>query len=67
MGSTPDLSAARGRKSSYSGDKGGDCVEIATFPAAIAIRGSKNLQGPALTPTPAAFSAFVVAAANGTR
>ncbi|MEV0372013.1 DUF397 domain-containing protein [Streptomyces sp. NPDC050636] len=65
MGSKPDLNQARWRKSSYSGDKGGDCVEIATLPTTIAIRDSKNPEGPALTFPPAAFSAFVAAVANG--
>jgi hypothetical protein len=46
---TPDLSAARWRKSSHSGDTGGECVEVAGLPAAIAVRDSKNPDGPALT------------------
>ena len=37
------------RKSSYSGGNGGDCVEVArTLPAAIAVRDSKDPDGPAL-------------------
>ncbi|MFJ2233944.1 DUF397 domain-containing protein [Streptomyces sp. NPDC087859] len=51
------------RKSSYSGDQGGDCVEIAAAPAtiaiAIAIRDSKNPTGPILTIAPATFHHFV--------
>ncbi|MFD4526876.1 DUF397 domain-containing protein [Streptomyces sp. NPDC058470] len=48
------------RKSTYSGDQGGSCVEIAPTPcAAIAVRDSKVPGGPALTLTPAAFTAFV--------
>ena len=48
------------RKSTYSGDQGGDCVEIAETPYAdVAVRDSKNPTGPALTLTPAAFTAFV--------
>ncbi|MET7932165.1 DUF397 domain-containing protein [Streptomyces sp. NPDC005322] len=31
MGSTPDLTAVRWRKSSYSGSDGGDCVECAAL------------------------------------
>jgi hypothetical protein len=46
---TPDLSAARWRKSSRSGDTGGDCVEVAGLPGAVAVRDSKNPDGPALT------------------
>ncbi|KUL46424.1 DUF397 domain-containing protein [Streptomyces regalis] len=48
------------RKSSYSGDQGGSCVEIAETPhTTLAIRDSKNPAGPILTLEPAAFSAFV--------
>jgi hypothetical protein len=45
---TPDLSAARWRKSSHSTDTGGDCVEVAGLPGAIAVRDSKNPDGAAL-------------------
>ncbi|WP_432588659.1 DUF397 domain-containing protein [Streptomyces sp. HD1123-B1] len=34
MGSTPDLTAAKWRKSSYSSDTGGDCVECAALDGA---------------------------------
>ncbi|MFD4876370.1 DUF397 domain-containing protein [Streptomyces sp. NPDC058420] len=50
------------RKSSYSGDQGGDCVEIAetTCPSpSLAIRDSKTPAGPILTLGPAAFTSFV--------
>ncbi|MFD5626937.1 DUF397 domain-containing protein [Streptomyces sp. NPDC127072] len=48
------------RKSTYSSDQGGNCVEIAPTPhATIAVRDSKVPDGPALTLTPVAFSAFV--------
>ncbi len=48
------------RKSTYSGDQGGDCVEIAETPhATVAIRDSKNPAGPMLTLDPAAFTTFV--------
>jgi uncharacterized protein DUF397 len=59
------LGAAAWRKSSYSGDTGGDCVEVAAHPCRIAVRDSKNPDGPALAVTPAAFAAFVTAAAEG--
>lgn len=45
-------------KSSYSGDEGGACVEVATHPTAIHIRDSKNPTGPHLTVTPDAWAAF---------
>jgi hypothetical protein len=47
------------RKSSYSGDQGGECVEIAETPATIAVRDSKNPAGPILTLEPAVFSRFL--------
>lgn len=48
------------RKSSYSGDQGGDCVEVAAPPSpTIAIRDSKTPAGPHLTLGPTAFSAFL--------
>lgn len=48
------------RRSSYSSDQGGQCVEIAETPhTTIAIRDSKNPAGPILTLAPAAFSTFV--------
>ncbi|MCX4509343.1 DUF397 domain-containing protein [Streptomyces sp. NBC_01619] len=58
------LGAAAWRKSSYSGDTGGDCVEIAEAPHLVAVRDSKVPDGPHLTLTPAAFTAFVEAAAR---
>ncbi|MGX1882224.1 DUF397 domain-containing protein [Streptomyces sp. NPDC055287] len=65
MGTSQDLTGARWRKSSYSGNTGGDCVEIAQLAARVAVRDSKNPGGPALTVTPAAFAAFVAAVAGG--
>ncbi|MCD2467136.1 DUF397 domain-containing protein [Streptomyces sp. NPDC059810] len=59
------LGAVAWRKSSYSGDNGGDCIEIADLAAHIAVRDSKNPEGPAFLATPAAFTAFVTAAAEG--
>jgi hypothetical protein len=53
----PDLSRATWRKSSYSNGTGGSCVEIAVFTPtagnehAIAVRDSKDPDGPALTVT----------------
>ena len=54
------------RKSSYSADDGGECVEVAEMPGRMAIRDSKNPDGPVLLLSPAAFGDFVTAAANGT-
>ncbi|RPK81943.1 DUF397 domain-containing protein [Streptomyces sp. ADI98-10] len=52
-------------KSSYSGDKGGQCVEIAAHPAAVHVRDSKDIEGPAFTVVaPTAWSAFAAYAAT---
>ncbi|MFK4222316.1 DUF397 domain-containing protein [Streptomyces sp. NPDC019890] len=53
------------RKSSYSGDTGGECVEVAAQPCRIAVRDSKNPDGPAFTVAPATFAAFADAAGRG--
>ncbi|WP_333763272.1 DUF397 domain-containing protein [Streptomyces sp. IBSBF 2390] len=48
------------RKSSYSGDQGGDCVEVAELAeATVAVRDSKNPAGPILTIAPATFTRFI--------
>ncbi|NJC12674.1 hypothetical protein F4558_002500 [Micromonospora profundi] len=44
-----DLTGAVWRKSTRSGDNGGACVEVATtLPDVVAVRDSKNTEGPAL-------------------
>ncbi|MEW2579645.1 DUF397 domain-containing protein [Streptomyces syringium] len=45
-------------KSSYSGSEGGACVEVATLPTTIHVRDSKVPDGPHLTVSPKAWSAF---------
>jgi hypothetical protein len=53
-------SKAQWRKSSYSGNTGGDCVEVAdTCPAAVPVRDSKNPAGPVLVVGADAWRAFV--------
>ncbi|MEV5978671.1 DUF397 domain-containing protein [Streptomyces sp. NPDC052114] len=84
MATSRDLPNARWRKSSYSGNTGGECIECAplngaawrksTYSSAtggcieiaqaqcnatVAIRDSKNPEGPTLTVTATAFTAFV--------
>ncbi|MFJ7126820.1 DUF397 domain-containing protein [Streptomyces sp. NPDC098101] len=59
------LGNATWRKSSYSGDTGGQCIEVADLTAHVAVRDSKNPEGPAFLASPAAFTAFVTAAAEG--
>lgn len=61
---THNLTGANWRKSSFSGDTGGDCIEVADLHPHIAVRDSKNPAGPVLTLTPSAFAAFVDAAAQ---
>jgi len=64
---THDLSTAPWRKSSYSGNNGGDCVEVAIgfILGAVPIRDSKDPEGPALIFTTEAFTSFVRAVAAG--
>ncbi|TCB99791.1 DUF397 domain-containing protein [Micromonospora zingiberis] len=57
-----DLTGARWRTSTRSGTNGGECVEVAdNLPGIVGVRDSKDQRGPALTVTPAAWSAFVTA------
>ncbi|WP_370738234.1 DUF397 domain-containing protein [Streptomyces sp. AVP053U2] len=51
-------------KSSYSGAEGGDCVEVAASQESVHVRDSKSVTGPALTVTPAAWTAFTGFAAR---
>ncbi|MDG9674577.1 DUF397 domain-containing protein [Micromonospora sp. DH14] len=58
-----DLSGAVWRKSTRSGDNGGDCVEVATnLPGVVAVRDSKDAPGPLLTFTTQAWTDFIAAA-----
>ncbi|MFE5944549.1 DUF397 domain-containing protein [Streptomyces sp. NPDC056480] len=52
-------------KSSHSGSDGGECIEVAHLTPHIAVRDSKNPDGPHFRATPAAFAIFVAAAAQG--
>ncbi|MEU3887050.1 DUF397 domain-containing protein [Streptomyces sp. NPDC029041] len=48
------------RKSTYSGDQGGQCLEVAEAPdTTVAIRDSKTPAGPVLTLDPASFTTFI--------
>ncbi|KOX27851.1 MULTISPECIES: DUF397 domain-containing protein [Streptomyces] len=54
------------RKSSYSDDEGGDCVEVAAAVGAIHIRDSKTAPaGPELRLSAPAWSAFIAAVRPG--
>ena len=48
------------RRSSYSGNGGGNCVEVATnMPGVIAVRDSKNPHGPVLMVSKDAWASFI--------
>jgi hypothetical protein len=54
-----DLTDAAWRKSSYSGNNGGNCVEVAaSLPSAVAVRDSLDPQGPVLVVTAEDWHAF---------
>jgi hypothetical protein len=60
-----DLSHAEWFKTTRSGPNSDNCVEVAFFDEAIAVRDSKNPTGPALIFTPAEWDAFVGGAKDG--
>jgi len=59
MSSTESPAHVQWRKSSYSGDTGGECVEVAPLNDLVAIRDSKRPDGPVLTVSPSAFATFL--------
>ncbi|MGP4000351.1 DUF397 domain-containing protein [Streptomyces sp. 8N706] len=61
-----DLSAATWRKSSYSNQDGGACVEVSDdFAAVVPVRDSKDPHGPVLVFQADGWSSFVDAVKNG--
>jgi hypothetical protein len=46
------------RKSSYSGNSGGNCTEVAVAPGAVLVRDSKDLDGARLAVSAEAWRAF---------
>ncbi|MFG2088039.1 MULTISPECIES: DUF397 domain-containing protein [unclassified Spirillospora] len=54
-----DLNTATWRKSTHSGGTGGECVELASGPGIIAVRDSKNPDGPKLLLGRDEFAALV--------
>ncbi|HEX9542982.1 MAG TPA: DUF397 domain-containing protein [Streptosporangiaceae bacterium] len=61
-----DLSRAEWRKSSRSAGNGGDCVEVArNLPGAVAVRDSKDPEGPKLVFTPDEWRAFAAGVTAG--
>ena len=54
------------RKSSYSGSAGGNCVEVARHvPAVVAVRDSKDPDGPVLAFSRAEWQAFTARIKSG--
>jgi hypothetical protein len=47
------------RKSSYSGDNGGECVEVASAAGAVLVRDTTSRTGPALVFPAEAWRAFM--------
>lgn len=56
--SVRNASMVQWRKSSRSGDTGGDCVEVAALAADVGVRDSKDADGPALVFTVAEWRVF---------
>lgn len=55
-----DMSGARWRKSTRSGDNGGNCVEVAdNLPGLVAVRDSKDPAGPTLAFTSQHWVTFI--------
>jgi hypothetical protein len=55
-----DLTSAKWRKASRSGNNGGNCVEVASnLPGVVAVRDSKDRSGPNLAVPDQAWSEFV--------
>ena len=55
-----DLTRAKWRKNSRNGDNGGACVEVArNLPRTVAVRDSKDPDGPVLVMKPAGWRAFI--------
>jgi hypothetical protein len=54
-----DLSRIEWRKASYSANGGGNCVEVGTVGRVVAVRDSKDPDGPKLAFTLAEWEAFL--------
>ncbi|MFA1548152.1 DUF397 domain-containing protein [Actinomadura chokoriensis] len=54
-----DFPGAAWRKSSHSGSQADDCIELASTDRAVAVRDSKDPDGPVLTIAPDTWNAFV--------
>ena len=67
MNLTPsaDLSAATWRKSTRSAGGSSNCVEVAHFPNLVAIRDSKDPNGPKIVVSPAGWQSFTASVKAG--
>ncbi|GAA1904676.1 DUF397 domain-containing protein [Streptantibioticus ferralitis] len=60
MTKVTNLESAVWRKSSYSGENGGTCVEVADgFPGVVPVRDSKHPEGPVLLFSAEAWTSFI--------
>jgi len=55
-----DVTGVAWRKSSYSGDNGGACVEVGAVGPAVAVRDSTHQDGPQLVFAAGAWQAFAI-------
>ncbi len=55
------------RKSSYSGDGGSNCVEVADHDSRVMVRDTKDRNGPVLRFTPDAWRRFAAQVVKGER
>ncbi|HEY1918508.1 MAG TPA: DUF397 domain-containing protein [Streptosporangiaceae bacterium] len=61
-----DLNRAQWRKSTRSGSNGGDCVEVArNLRGTVAVRDSKDPDGPKLVTSSASWQAFMASVKAG--
>jgi hypothetical protein len=60
-----DLNGAIWRKSSRSGNNGGNCVEVANLDQVVAVRDSKNPEGPTLALTRSDWRTFIASVRDG--
>ena len=61
-----DMTGAKWRTSSYSGDNGGNCVEVTAIAKAIAVRDSKDPNGGQLVLSPQRWRRFTAKVRTGT-
>jgi len=61
-----DMTEPRWRKSSYSGNGGADCVEVAgNLPGVVLVRDSKDREGPRLSLDGQVWSEFLLGVKGG--